>query len=141
VSKHEAAIVLPWIKQDASIQLWKQEERIFAFPASLEKELLIIAGNLYIRNAGVGIGKIAGDSLVPDHALAVSALVSGKNVVISLKKEDALQFLRKEEVHPATTHRGWALVQYEHVNLGWVKILPNRTNNYYPKEWRILKKL
>ena len=36
-------------------------------------------------------------------------------------------------------HRGWAIVQYEGMNLGWIKLLGNRTNNYYPREWRILK--
>jgi NOL1/NOP2/fmu family ribosome biogenesis protein len=31
-------------------------------------------------------------------------------------------------------------VQYENRNLGWIKVLPQRSNNYYPKEWRILKR-
>jgi NOL1/NOP2/fmu family ribosome biogenesis protein len=59
---------------------------------------------------------------------------------ISLKKEEALQYLRKEEVTISTPHRGWALVEYDGFRLGWVKVLGNRTNNYYPKEWRILKR-
>ncbi|TAJ53096.1 MAG: hypothetical protein EPO58_10940, partial [Chitinophagaceae bacterium] len=28
---------------------------------------------------------------------------------------------------------------FEELPLGWVKVLPNRVNNYYPAEWRILK--
>ncbi|WP_317038818.1 methyltransferase RsmF C-terminal domain-like protein [Sphingobacterium populi] len=32
---------------------------------------------------------------------------------------------------------GWLLVRYQGVNLGWIKALPNRINNYYPKELRI----
>ncbi|WP_462243937.1 methyltransferase RsmF C-terminal domain-like protein [Ferruginibacter sp.] len=36
--------------------------------------------------------------------------------------------------------KGWALISYRQLSLGWVKILSNRINNYYPKEWRILNK-
>ncbi|MFY7840347.1 MAG: methyltransferase RsmF C-terminal domain-like protein [Lacibacter sp.] len=37
--------------------------------------------------------------------------------------------------HP---HKGWALATYNGFGLGWMKLLGNRMNNYYPKEWRIL---
>jgi NOL1/NOP2/fmu family ribosome biogenesis protein len=50
-----------------------------------------------------------------------------------------LQYLRRQEVKIDTQHRGWLLVKYQGVNLGWVKALGSRINNYYPKEWRILK--
>jgi NOL1/NOP2/fmu family ribosome biogenesis protein len=75
--------------------------------------------------------------------------VSNEVVAISLNQEQAIQYLRKEEV-PFTglglTEGNkkvipcWALVQFGGVNLGWIKILQNRINNYYPKEWRILKR-
>jgi len=140
VSKIEETIIRPWIKKDAGIQLWKQGALIFAFPLSLEKELLGIASaDIYIRKAGVNIGSIAGKELIPDHALAVSNLLSPELVAISLKKDESLQYLRKEEVKTTSLYRGWAVVQYEGANLGWIKILSNRTNNYYPREWRILK--
>ncbi len=138
-SKAEDAIIRPWLKNDAAVQLWKQGDLIIAFPQVLEQELLMIADVAYIRKAGVLMGKIAGKELVPDHALAVSTIVSGEIVAISLKKEEALQYLRKEEVIIASPRKGWALIQYQQVNLGWVKLLGNRINNYYPSGWRILK--
>ncbi|MFT3824667.1 MAG: RNA methyltransferase [Chitinophagaceae bacterium] len=139
LSKAEDAIVRPWLKADAPVQLWKQGELIIAFPQVLEQELLQIADIAYIRKAGVLMGKIAGKDLVPDHALAVSTIVNGGIVAISLKKEDALQYLRREEVMIASPQKGWALIQYQQINLGWVKLLGNRVNNYYPSNWRILK--
>jgi NOL1/NOP2/fmu family ribosome biogenesis protein len=30
------------------------------------------------------------------------------------------------------------LIKHEGIALGWAKLLPNRVNNYYPNEWRIL---
>jgi len=38
-----------------------------------------------------------------------------------------------------TNKKGWSLVTYLGHPLGWVNILPNRINNYYPKELRNLK--
>jgi NOL1/NOP2/sun family putative RNA methylase len=140
ISKSEESIVRPWLKKDAPIQLWKQGDLVFAFPIGLEKELLtIVSTDLYIRMAGTRIGSLAGKDLIPDHAFALSGLLNPNVVAISLKKEDALQYLRKEEVKTTSPHKGWALIQYEGLNLGWIKILSNRSNNYYPKEWRILK--
>ena len=138
-SAKEAAIVMPWLRNDQPVQLWKQGEMILAFPGNLEQELLAVADKLYIRSAGVTTGKIAGSQLVPEHALAVSNLISPETVAVSLKKEDALQYLRKEAVMIPTSQTGWALVQYETIPLGWVKLLGNRVNNYYPSAWRILK--
>lgn len=140
LSKNESAIVRPWLNEEADLGLWKQGDLIFAFPNALEKELLsIVSADLYIRKAGVAIGSLAGKDLIPEHALALSSLVNPHVVAISLKKDEALQYLRKEEVKTSSQHRGWALVQYEGLNLGWIKILSNRSNNYYPREWRILK--
>jgi NOL1/NOP2/fmu family ribosome biogenesis protein len=77
--------------------------------------------------------------LLPAHDLAVSGMLGEDLLTISLKKDEALQYLRKEEVTVQTDKKGWALVRYEGYNLGWLKVLQNRSNNYYPKEWRILK--
>jgi NOL1/NOP2/fmu family ribosome biogenesis protein len=40
-----------------------------------------------------------------------------------------------------TPDKGWVIAHYKGFNLGWIKVLDNRVNNYYPKEWRILKTL
>ena len=86
------------------------------------------------------MGKLAAREFIPEHDLALSTLLPKEIPAIALTKEQAIQYLRKEEIRTEAEHRGWALVQYEGQNLGWVKILPNRVNNYYPKEWRILKR-
>lgn len=139
-SKSETGIVQPWLQAGATVQLWKQKEELLAFPQQLEKELLTIVDNVYVRRAGIAIGKIAGNDLVPDHALALSTLINPAIVAVTLKKEEALQYLRREEVSLSIGHKGWTLVQYEHYNAGWIKVLPNRINNYYPQGWRILKR-
>jgi len=59
---------------------------------------------------------------------------------VSLSREQALSYLRKDELPVESDYRGWMLVKYGGMNLGWIKVLPGRINNYYPKEWRILRR-
>lgn len=139
LTKDEERLARSWLNGGGRVDLYKQNDFIFAFPARLKEELSIAMDNLYIRQAGITIGKIMHKELVPDHALALSHLLNNEIVSIALNKQQALQYLRKENVTSITADQGWAVVEYEGVKLGWIKVLPNRVNNYYPKEWRILK--
>jgi 16S rRNA C967 or C1407 C5-methylase (RsmB/RsmF family)/NOL1/NOP2/fmu family ribosome biogenesis protein len=139
ISAAEKSVMQPWIKENAAVNFYKNDDEVYAFPASKEDDLIMVQSNLYIKKAGVPVGKIVRAELLPAHELALSRLLNKKLLTISLKKEDALQYLRKEEVTLNVDGRGWALVQYHGQNLGWIKLLGNRINNYYPKEWRILK--
>jgi len=38
---------------------------------------------------------------------------------------------------PEGSPTGWLLCRYGGLNLGWIKALPNRMNNYLPPERRI----
>jgi NOL1/NOP2/fmu family ribosome biogenesis protein len=42
-----------------------------------------------------------------------------------------------ENIDLNITEKGWSLMTFEGHPLGWAKLLPNRINNYYPKEIRI----
>ena len=86
-------------------------------------------------------GKLGAKEFIPEHELALSTIIAGGLPAVSLSKEQAIQYLRKEEISvDAAGQRGWALAQYEGHHLGWMKILANRVNNYYPAAWRILKR-
>ena len=80
------------------------------------------------------------DQLVPAHDLALSDIATGIFPEISVNKEQALDYLRKKELQFESVKKGWSLISYAGNHLGFVKILPGRTNNYYPKELRILNK-
>jgi NOL1/NOP2/fmu family ribosome biogenesis protein len=139
LTKAEEAIVQPWLQPEEDMVLFKQKEDIIALPACLQKEVTVLQSALYIKKAGVTVGKLAGKDLVPGHQLAVSTIINKSLPQIALNRQQAIQYLRKEEMEIETPHRGWVLVQYGGYNLGWIKRLPNRFNNYYPKEWRIMK--
>jgi len=84
------------------------------------------------------LGAVKGKDFIPSHEMAVSILPHESIAAVALDKEQALQYLRRQEF-TVTATKGWQLVTYCGLSLGWIKVLPNRINNYYPNEWRILK--
>ena len=141
LSKTEEMIVRTWLKEGIPMVLFKQQDNIIALPPGLENELPVLQSALYIKYAGIRLGKIAGKDFIPDHALAMSSLANQQIPRIELERQQALQYLRRDEFRLITPEKGWCLVAYQQQHLGWIKILPGRFNNYYPKEWRILKQL
>ncbi len=144
----EQAIALP-VKNDLQIlqsfitipehfSLFKHDTQIRMLHQIWLQDLKIIAGSLYIKKAGICVGEIKGKDVVPHHELALSTLDLKDIPVISLNKDDALQYLRKNDIIVDTSN-GWNIVKYGAARLGWMKVMPNRMNNYYPAEWKILK--
>lgn len=140
LSAKEIDILRPYLQNPDAFFYIKQKEEILALPLHLQQELAIIQSALYIKKAGVKLGTIIRDELIPDHELALSTILKQQIPAVELELADALQYLRKQEIKIDAAKKGWALVTYRHLPMGWVKILPNRVNNYYPKEWRIVNK-
>lgn len=92
---------------------------------------------LNIKYFGVELGKINKNQWIPSHEWALSIFPKNNIAIVQLDLEQALDFLRKEDILIENLQEGWILVQYECLSLGLLKNLGNRTNNYYPKEWRI----
>ena len=80
-----------------------------------------------------------GKDLIPHHSLAMStALKDTFFPKTELSYEQAIAYLRKEGlVLETSVPRGYVLVTYQQVPLGFVKNIGNRANNLYPQEWRI----
>jgi len=132
------SIVKNWIRSDANAIIVKHRDEALAVPAACLAEIQLLQKNLYLKQVGIAIGKLTSRELIPDHALAMSDLIAPGIASVSLNKEAALQYLRKADVFIDVGQRGWVLVKYCGINLGWIKHLGTRINNYYPKDWRIL---
>jgi 16S rRNA C967 or C1407 C5-methylase (RsmB/RsmF family)/NOL1/NOP2/fmu family ribosome biogenesis protein len=98
-----------------------------------------LAQQLYIRQAGVPVGEIKGKDLIPAHELALSLAMRADFPHLDLDRTQAIAYLKAETIQLPTEHRGWMTVRYKDLNLGFVKVLPNRINSYMPKDWRILR--
>jgi 16S rRNA C967 or C1407 C5-methylase (RsmB/RsmF family)/NOL1/NOP2/fmu family ribosome biogenesis protein len=114
------------------------EDSLLAFPSVHLTDLLQIKNNLRIIHAGVKIGEMKQKDLIPAHELALSTVLDrGKFPEIDLTLGEAITFLKKDDIMPHSTEKGWNLITYRKIPLGWVKNLGNRFNSAYPKEWRI----
>ena len=136
----EIDIVKPYLKASQEFFFIKQKDEVIAMPDYLENELANIQFSLYIKKAGVKMGTIIRNELIPDHELALSTIINNEVPVMVVGMDIALQYLRRQEIKITTDLKGWALLAYQQLPLGWIKILPNRINNYYPKDWRIFNK-
>lgn len=109
----------------------------YAIHQSHRADLKLLQTALRIKKTGTALGKIAGKDVIPDHELALSVHLSGQVTRLAVQKEDALLFLKKEEIVRDNPVKGWQVVTFQNLGLGWGKWLPNRMNNYFPKNWRI----
>lgn len=138
-SKNEIALLDQWVDEKENYFFFNQAENIVAVPQAWQRDVALLQKKLYLRKAGVTIGVVKGKSFVPNHELALSFCVGKSISFIEVSKEEAIKYLQKKEVHFETAIAGWSVVRHNGINTGWVKVLHNRVNNYYPTEWRILK--
>ena len=110
-----------------------------ALPAAHHDTWQILSGQLRIVSAGIRVGELKGKDILPAHSLALStALDKTAFTCIEISWEEAVKYLKKETlVLPPEIEKGYVLVCYKGVPLGFVKHLGNRANNLYPQEWRI----
>ena len=102
-----------------------------------------LKNKLHILYDGEPRGEKKGKDIVPAHAEALAIMpVEKAYPTVELSLEDALRYLHHESLTLPPEHpRGYLIVSYQGLSLGFVKNLGNRANNLYPKEWaiRVLK--
>lgn len=137
VSKAEEALLIPFVNTQDSVLFRKGNRYYFSnhlvmeFVSTFEK-------NFYYKKAGTSIGEIKGKDVVPDHELALSVYLKSIETC-EFEIEQALSYLRKQNLVTTNINTGLKLVTYQSHGLGWAKVLSNRINNYLPNEYRILK--
>jgi len=136
-SKAEKEIGRTFIS-DESLEVLRFEDSLLAFPTNYLSELYQIKNNLRIIHAGVKIGDLKQKVLLPSHELALSTIIN-RSVFpeIDVTIEEAITYLKRDDISPHSDDRGWNLITYRNTPLGWVKNLGNRFNSAFPKEWRI----
>jgi 16S rRNA C967 or C1407 C5-methylase (RsmB/RsmF family)/NOL1/NOP2/fmu family ribosome biogenesis protein len=135
----EFDLIKTYINDPAAYYFFKVNDDWLAINNQHKESLNLLQHHLYLKKSGVRMGKLAGRDLVPDHELALSIIVNQDAVLqTELDYEQAILYLRRENLTIDTVEKGWSLMTFEGQALGWAKLLPNRINNYYPKELRIL---
>lgn len=136
--QEEKKIIAEWVNAGQT-EIIRDRERYFALSRPAMDVYMELSPILHLQYKGVALGQIMKNRLVPEHALALSSLYSENIPINELSYDDAIKYLQRQEVNFNISGKGWQFVQYKGHNLGWINVLSNRVNNYYPKELRILK--
>jgi 16S rRNA C967 or C1407 C5-methylase (RsmB/RsmF family)/NOL1/NOP2/fmu family ribosome biogenesis protein len=109
-----------------------------ALPGGFPGEWEAIGQGLRVHLPGLALAEVKRKDFRPAHALALTPwLQAGVFPQIEVQLDDAIAFLRKDEMQAELPTQGWCLIAYGGLPLGWVKALPRRVNNYYPPHWKI----
>ena len=127
----------------AALTLVARRDLLKQFPAAFLRDLERLEKSLKVIASGTAVALRKGRDLIPeaDYALAVRREgVDGLSYAcVDLSREDALRFLSREALPLPDAPRGYLLLTFEGLGLGFVKNLGNRTNSLLPAGRRIRK--
>jgi len=113
-------------------------EHFSAIRPGHEPDIQLLQKTVYFRKTGLLLGSPTAKDWLPAHDVALSIDANENLSGINLNREQALHFLKREDIGGLEQiEKGWLVVRYNGLGLGWVKSLGNRINNYLPKHWRI----
>lgn len=115
---------------------FEENQNYYALTPSAFEVMTIIDKGLYWVKKGVDLGTIQKKGLQPAIDLALSFAFDLNYPKIELTKNQALAYLHGD-TFALEGNVGYTILQYQGINLGFIKHLGNRFNNLYPKEWRI----
>lgn len=139
LSPKELEFLKPWYSVNNQKTFVHGFDGIYAVDKKMLEDINHLHSALRVSYFGTYLGEIMKERLVPAHSLAMSNLLIEIVPKISLNLDQAIRYLQKKDIDVKKNHKGWQLVCFNNHQLGWVNVLPNRINNYYPKELRILK--
>lgn len=123
-------------------KIYSDNNFISAFRLKFSTEVELLKNNLHIMHYGITLCEIKGRDLIPHTSLALSKSINTEKIQqAEVELRDALLYLKKEAINLPDAEKGFILVKYQNIPLGWVKNIGNRTNNLYPNEWRIRMKI
>ena len=138
--KKPAAVIPSTLKAlfTVPVELRQKSDTVIAVPSVIAADVSLIEKSLHVLSAGCAVGVLKGQTLVPDADLALSvAYAADSYPVADVDLQTALAFLHKDAIVLPDSEKGYVLIRYEGVPLGFVKNLGNRCNNLHPQGRRI----
>ena len=138
--KAAAAELARWVEEPAAMRFAAAGDTLYGWYAAQYDAVRSLSGVLPVIYSGVAMGQLFKGRLKPDPALALFAGLRRDAVpTAELGSEDALRFLRKQELAAGLFAEGINLVTASGRALGFVKRIGPRVNNLYPNSLRILR--
>jgi 16S rRNA C967 or C1407 C5-methylase (RsmB/RsmF family)/NOL1/NOP2/fmu family ribosome biogenesis protein len=138
LQKDKKQAIANWLVNAEQFSFFLHNKTIHYLSESRLAETQFLVQHLRVLSAGTALATSSHDKLIPDHAASLSInLNKAAFPCLDLSLPEALAYLRKENINLTANEKGFALVCYQHIPVGWINMLTNRVNNLYPPEWRI----
>ena len=127
-----------WIEMPDRFEFVQHKDLVFVIPKAIEHDIDQLLQSLRLLYVGTNIATMKHEKAIPEHSLATSIIINAENFnCIEVDRKTAIDFLRRDTISVGEQPKGYALLTFSHIPLGWVNVLDNRVNNLYPQEWRI----
>jgi 16S rRNA C967 or C1407 C5-methylase (RsmB/RsmF family) len=131
-----------WINREDEFVFVRRNAEIFMLPEKFAGDMEFIGQRVYALSAGTGICTAKGNALIPSHSFAHSTELNRNNFTVrQTDLATALAYLSRETLPSfPDTDKGYVLLTYNDVALGWVRDTGSRCNNLLPPNRRIILK-
>ncbi len=128
-----------WVEQPAQMRFALAGDTCYGWYADHYGEVKQLSEHLPVIYSGVAMGQLFKGKLKPDQALAHFVGLNREVVPrAELTREEALRYLRRQELTAEGFAEGLNVVTHEGRPLGFAKRIDRRINNLYPNALRIL---
>ena len=129
-----------WVDDASQHTFMMVGEDIYAYNSAVADAVVTLSENLSVVYSGVAMGRIFKSRLKPEHPLALYVGLNRSAVpMVNVSLDDALDYLRRNDIAASQFEEGINIVGYKDVPIGFVKRIGVRCNNMYPKDLRIVK--
>ena len=139
--KKEMRLLDDWVNGPDAAYIKDVAGTIHVVPAVQVDDILLLDSYLRLIYCGVSAGVINKNILMPDHSLALSQILHENIPKIELDVSSALKYLKKNLHAIDSTQKSWMVATFDGLNLGFLKNIGDRINNYLPNEYKILMEL
>jgi NOL1/NOP2/fmu family ribosome biogenesis protein len=120
------------------VRIRQRGETVIAVPEVIASDLTLIEQHLHVLAAGCALGTLKGSTLVPDADLALSMMLAEDAFPYAdVDLDAALAYLHRDAIALPDAPKGFVIIRYAGLPLGFVKNLGNRCNSLHPQSRRI----
>ena len=136
----DIAEVSRWVDSPKQMTFKLIGDTVYGYDNAVIDDVINLSEFLSVVYSGVAFGQIFKGKLKPEHPLALFVGCNAKVVpTVEVSLEDALDYLRRQDIAALQFEEGINRVVYGGVAIGFIKRIGVRCNNMYPKDLRIIK--
>jgi 16S rRNA C967 or C1407 C5-methylase (RsmB/RsmF family)/NOL1/NOP2/fmu family ribosome biogenesis protein len=121
------------------LYLQNKKDQLFSIQKEHALDWELLKSCVDMASPTLQLGTIKNKDFIPSGPLAWSLDFSHYPNRVALNLEESIAYLRGQTLYKEGIEKGWVLVSFGDLPMGWVKNLGSRWNNYYPQDYRIQK--